>query len=330
MILRKFQLTDAELSQALIAVYGFSGAKILEIQKGGNSLVVRLRTLENEDLAIKAFLGTRDRQIRALEHELKAFEVLKQNSIINIANFNSYNSNLPSICYEWINGETPSNYEASKKVIASSILELMRLHTESSKSIIPCAIDAIPSSSELLNQLEDRKFLLDRVSLIPLDLVHEFQKTHQRIFDRLSAERFFPIDTLTFSDFGIHNLLVNAAGQYYFLDFEFFGSDSKVKLFSDLFSHPMNIFSSSELQSLLELSDSKNVYEEINFLLPGIALKWAYIAVRRTLNSSGDTFIGFHDQFENPKHFLDYANFLMRNSQNDAMPTFQEFKTVKY
>ena len=39
-------------------------------------------------------------------------------------------------------------------------------------------------------------------------------------------------------------------GVFYFLDFEFFGKDSTVKLFGDLFSHPKGTLTSQEIKNL--------------------------------------------------------------------------------
>lgn len=99
----------------------------------------------------------------------------------------------------------------------------------------------------------------------------ELQQFLQREFDPLAAEidadyrvlcsQDLPLplegQTLSPSDFGLHNALYNEDGQLYFVDFEFFGRDDPAKLVSDFLWHPaMNLsdeFRAGFIQSCREI-----------------------------------------------------------------------------
>ncbi len=86
------------------------------------------------------------------------------------------------------------------------------------------------------------------------------------------------------SDFGFHNAIVDADGQYYFIDFEYAGWDDPAKLVCDFFCQkavpvPLSHFRMfiSQLSGMLSLSNQHQ--DVIALLLPVYQIKWCCIVL---------------------------------------------------
>jgi len=125
-------------------------------------------------------------------------------------------------------------------------------------------------------------------------------------------------------------MLIDSDSKVYFLDFEFFGADSKVKMLADIFSHPKTIFTGEEILSMaLKLSLSDYEFKHLMNIVPQIAMKWALITSRRLSDK-----ILIHEDLvaqiiEQIKDYLEYSQYLREISGIDMLLTFPEFKRVQ-
>jgi hypothetical protein len=125
-------------------------------------------------------------------------------------------------------------------------------------------------------------------------------------------------------------MLVNSDGKVYFLDFEFFGADSKVKMIADIFSHPQTIFTREEILGLANrLALSENEFQQLINIIPEIAVKWALITSRRLseqiLIDQGTT----NQILERIRNFLEYSDYLREISEITMILTFPEFQRMR-
>jgi hypothetical protein len=104
--------------------------------------------------------------------------------------------------------------------------------------------------------------------------------------DRANIRDDLPVDwcCLSPSDFGFHNLLLQADGTLRFLDFEYAGWDDPAKMIGDFFSHPgvpvpaeyLDAFLATSLQPF---SDADAIAERARQLMDVARVRWCCIAM---------------------------------------------------
>jgi len=305
--------------------YGFSELNISRVIKGGNSHVLKIESTHSKPLALKVYEGTKERRLRSLMHELEAYRVLHNNGIINVPRLRNYSEQFPSILCDWIDGDTPKVDRKSKDAIINCILELKSLHKKNQCNLN--SVDSISSYDELIMQIEARHEQLVSVENFPRNLLNALESTLQ-IYSSHIDEGQLNIDTLSFSDFGVHNLLINHENTIFFIDFEFFGQDSSVKLISDLTAHPRGMYSSKEIMGIADLLEINRNFVKKGYL-ELIALKWAYIAAKRMVDLDSMRFVGRELDSEDPLNYISYLEYLGQNSNDTRFLTFLEFKSVR-
>ena len=302
-------------------------ASLLNRFNGGNSTVLHI-TSSGIEKAFKIYSNDRTRNIRSLNHELEAFKVLERIQNIQTAKFLSKSEIEPSICYEWIKGKHPENTIQSRSILIDCIYQL-RVNFNRVGDTLD-AVDSINSSHNLLKQIEFRHSELNDISGVPVEMRNQFENLYKELKMELTQTIPLPFDTLSFSDYGLHNLLVDETGNFTFIDFEFFGKDSQIKVICDLYAHPKGVLSSKDLESLFNLLSLSNDESDLILrCLPAIALKWSYIIFRRCIDWENRRFEGLGSNFENPLLMLEYVNYLLKIDSNTSLKTFIEFKSMR-
>lgn len=309
----------------LLRLFKLEDASVIQVRGGGNSKVFRLKH-KSHDLALKVYTGDQARNRRSLKHELEAFRILKDEKVIKIAHFVDSNEEIPSLLYEWIDGLQPENTKRSRKAILEGIKRLNKLGVD-----VKCelkAIDSIANSDDIINQIQQRHETFLGVVNLPQSFSSRIENTKMQVFHILKERMTFGFDTLSFSDYGVHNLLEDQNSNIYFIDFEFFGRDSSAKLFSDLVAHPKGIFSSREILKMLGEQQIDERFLTSGFLA-AIALKWVYIILRRSIDLETGTFKGLNTEFEDPYQYLQYVEHLLGMHSKHQFCTFTEFKSMR-
>ena len=311
-----------------LASYGIDKKNVITTLKGGNSIIYKCQKADGSQIGIKEYLGDATRCIRSMEREVDSINFLYQHNFKNIAKLISFNKSNPSICYEWIDGSTPEVNNFIKSQIVDALISLKLMHDFNPN--FPLAIDAVSSLTKLNEQIEQR-MLVAEVYLKDYPSIWQLIKKSQvlKVRDSFLTDT-FPINTFSFSDIGTHNMIINSVSKVYFLDFEFFGADSKVKMLADIFSHPRTIFTKEEIISLaLKLSLSDYEFKQLINIIPEIAIKWALITSRRLSGNiliDGDSVDQILEQI---KDYLEYSQYLRGISEIDMILTFPEFKRMQ-
>lgn len=257
--------------------------KQLESRLGGNSKVYKF-VHKNRNVILKVYLGNRRRIEVSKNRETKAYEFLFLNRFHKLPRIISDVDVSDGICLEYIEGTRPKLNKRTNQEIQESFLQLKKIF-EVDKTFED-AIDATYSTQDILKQIGFRLGNLDNSLRKEKRLISD---TLERLKLREPIE--FPrnAQTYSFSDVGPHNMILRD-GNYVFMDLEFFGRDSAVKMFLDYLLHPRNNISKTNKIDNLKFAE-QHFGIELDLAIntaPFFAAKWATIVARRLeLNLAG-------------------------------------------
>jgi len=245
-------------------------------QVGGNSKLYKFR-LGGKRYVLKVYEGDTERTNHSRERELKSIQFLRREGFFRVPKVDLELSPEGGICLEFLPGKNPRLDKKTNREIFRALKDLKRIYVESPNFME--AVDASFSTSDVILQIELR---LQREELREEGRI---EKTLERL--KMLEPLKFPESSLTysFSDVGPHNIIVYF-GRYWFLDLEFFGRDSAIKMINDYLLHPKNIFSKKTLKRSIEMAESSfDIKREMLFKsTPFFAAKWATIVARRLKN----------------------------------------------
>ncbi len=248
--------------------------------KGGNSTVYRCLAEDSKIYAVKVLEGAKERRDSAILRQIAAAEAL-EGSTINHPALIGVNAQDSLLVFEWIEGFHPISSKDLAREIIRVASALKEIHSQGSGFVL--ATDALQNFAIEIMNIESRHMALQQS--FPEEI---FQIWSAELLNRLARIKQshsylqFELDTLSFSDFGSHNIL-ESNNKYYFLDSEFFGSDSSYKLLADIILHPQNNFSLDanlllvdNISKIFQLEESK-----LRIVLMLLSLKWSTIAFKR-------------------------------------------------
>jgi len=251
------------------------GIKVSEPKKqvGGNSNLFKFR-LDGKRYVLKVYEGGKERTNRSRERELESIQFLRREGFFQVPNVNLELSPEDGVCFEFLPGKNPKLDKRTNREILWAFKVLRKIYVESPNFME--AVDASFSTSDVILQIELR---LQREELRETGRI---ENTLERL--KMLEPLKFPESSLTysFSDVGPHNTIVYF-GRYWFLDLEFFGRDSAVKMINDYLLHPKNVFSKKTLKRSIEMAENSfDINREVLFKsTPFFAAKWATIVARR-------------------------------------------------
>ncbi len=263
---------------------GFPTAIVVEEISGGNSTVLKCQTSPGEFIAVKIYMGDKQRITQMLQRESEAITFLSKNNLDRIPKLLSVKEGYGINVFEWINGENPVSAPEVMKEILRMNRDLKFIHD--SDSSFARAIDFIDSYLDITDQIRDRLNLFNAYSgIIAIRWwINEITTRLKRHDSLLNKVGHFSLLTYSLSDMGTHNLLSDK-NQLTFIDFEFFGQDSCYKLIGDFILHPKNEFDPVCMDLFLNTSSADFHFdsEVLKTLLPLLSLKWATIASNRVI-----------------------------------------------
>ena len=285
---------------------------------------------DNSLVAVKFYKGEPTRIQRMLTREQKAIEFLTVRKFHNIPEILEVRRDLGVMVYRWIEGKSPLSDKKSMGAIISMCSSLDQI--EKKGDYFDNAIDAAFSLCDIDSQIKERinlfklnstSELSQRISL----LLEEKLNKYKSLFNE---NRVFSPSTMSISDLGTHNMLYDD-DLFKFIDFEFFGRDSLDKLVGDFLLHPQNKFNVSEILIFKE-HFSNNLgwqIENLNVILPILALKWATISFKREIieierNRGEDRALILLDEANGIK-YLNYFDYLISSEPDDLISTFYQF-----
>jgi len=236
--------TDSEVKYFLQSMCDDEIKDIQQIQGGGNSRLYKIKT-DNGFFALKDYpdllvdprprLHTEVHASRMLEKFHKASKAIAFDEEQNIA------------LYEWIDGEHLTYIHNEHITQALAFVENLKEFTV--KDSHSTASEACLSANDIFVQIENRfqKHLAVKNHKLQSFLNTTFKPLWKDVRDW--SEQYWPKNnlieelplvkqTLSLSDFGFHNALLQSDGALCFLDLEYFGRDDPVKLMADFVWHP--------------------------------------------------------------------------------------------
>jgi hypothetical protein len=269
----KTEFTDLQSIRKLLG----PEIEILKRLPGGNSKIYLIET-EERIVVAKKYKGDINRRIESMNREIKALNFLRMKNVLLVPELLDYAQDDFIVIMEYLEGVHPEpNSQSINEII--NFLKLLKVVYDEDSSFYK-AIDGIETTSDLLDQIQRRLSILE-IQMKRNRLIVEAQKS----FKQLNALNFttkISSKTYSVSDLGIHNMLQNGS-IIRFLDLEFFGSDSPVKVIGDFLLHPRNTFPGDlKLELLADLTSFYKIPQSaIEEYLPLSALKWALIVMRR-------------------------------------------------
>ncbi len=284
-----------------------AGCVIMRIGGGRNSRIYRVETPEGRGIAaLKVYFrhpaDTRDRRAR----EALACDVFQRAGEAKTPGVLWTDTSFCATAFTWLDGRRPAP-GADGAAAVEALLKLFEKLRNAAAAMPPgdevTASEACFSLEELRANLEARRHRLEAIR--PADEVDEAMLAFLRgPFDRhvsgalgaaveaYATHGLRPTDilpagerVLSPSDFGLHNMLRSADGDFWFVDFEYFGWDDPAKTLSDFLLHPAEemalprdvkeCFARGFLELFQEACPS--LPWRVGALLPLYAAKWALI-----------------------------------------------------
>ena len=257
------------------------------IAQGGNSQVYKVN-LDGQNYGIK-YYESKQLGFSKLNHE---YNCLKDIGILIPKYFNKVvfkSDTFPAMIYEWAEGSNPTAIDMK----SDKILEIFFLLEETyrTKSYrFPRAIQSIEKLSDLFSILNVRLAQLSKDVLFNEQkvILNEFNSIKE-LLESDFEETYFDNQTLSLSDFGSHNLIIqNETNLVRVIDLEFFGRDTSYKLICDILLHPKNLWGNNVLELYLNFFvDNFNLdRNRISLLLKPLALNWACIILKKQMTDS--------------------------------------------
>jgi hypothetical protein len=254
---------------------------------GGNSTVAHVRS-GAFDYAVKDYSGRVDALYRQ-QQETAALILVNQHLNRYFASPMGVSHDGLRAVHSWIDGIHPVTNVQTVSHMLEMLLALHQLSSNTGQDRAKPAIDHILLPQQLQKQMEDR------ISVLLLGPPEVRRVTHERLIPAFQGLRSpsngsgSPTQTLSPSDFGVHNLLWNNATQsMHCVDLEFFGWDDAHKLVCDTLLHPLAQWTQDTAEEFLDGTASlyRLDMHRLAWLWPRLCLKWAAINLARASRES--------------------------------------------
>jgi hypothetical protein len=265
-------------SFALLQMIEAQGIQIHEPkrQKGGNSHIYFIR-LGSHNLALKVYKGDEARKKASRDRELSSYRFLNGKGFTSLPKLYEEIFVSDGILLEYLNGQTPTHSLKVNREILESMRQLAFFFR--SDSSFKDAVDACYSTEDIVSQITNRIVNLRNSLTSHFDKI---QDTLTLLQEREPIVFSIRTNTYSMSDIGVHNMIQSERGLK-FLDLEFFGKDSAVKMIVDYLLHPKNCMSREIRSQTLEFG--QDVFgidlDLVIKVTPFFAAKWATIVSRR-------------------------------------------------
>jgi hypothetical protein len=245
-------------------------------QKGGNSHIYFIK-LDNQELVLKVYKGDEARNKTSRDRELSSYRFLNAKGFTRLPKLYEEIVISDGILLEYINGQTPTHSLKVNREILESMRQLASLFRLDSS--FKDAVDACYSTEDIVSQITNRVVNLRNALTSHFDILQDtltlLQQRKPLVFSNGTI-------TYSMSDIGVHNTIQSEQGLK-FLDLEFFGKDSAVKMIVDYLLHPKNSMPRELRSQTLEFGEDVfgiDLDLVIN-VTPFFAAKWATIVLRR-------------------------------------------------
>ena len=293
-------MTQDEITESLERLLGERVAGIEKIGAGGNSRVYRVDADSGSFAAKFYFQRTADGRDR-LDAEFGGLRFLWNNNVRCIPQPLVADRERQIAVYQYLPGsEIPAEHVTEENIdqLTDFLVSLRKLAAIPDAAVLPLAAEASFSVAGIVDNIHARFNLLQGVSgQEPI-----YQDLSQFLEDRFVpalgrwenaarvalGEDAYSTDisstarTLSPSDLGFHNALLNDDGLLSFVDFEYFGWDDPAKMISDFLWHPRSTMVDTLKERFADrlitaFRDVEGLDVRLEAVSPLFGLKWCMI-----------------------------------------------------
>ena len=266
-----------------------------KINRVGNSNVYKLIDKNNQSFVLKEYPNEQIEIKPRIKNELRALNLLKK--FPNVPRILSFSEELNIMILKYIEGKKINKITTQN--ISQSIMFITKLHNLSKKiSHYNNATEACLKADDLISQIDARfnklksfenkdiKKTLNKLIELNIKLKNRAYDIWPRDNIKKNLSRSFL--TLSPSDFGFHNALIDKNKCITFIDFEYFGLDDPVKLLSDFLWHPAMSLTTN--QKLLFTKEFFKIFKNdcllkkrLNAAYSLYGLRWCLIILNKVL-----------------------------------------------
>lgn len=325
-----------------------------EIRGGRNSRSFRVWSGDSELNVAKLYHRSESDKRDRLGTEVRALRFLHANGIRDVPIVKAVDEANNMVLYEHIDGKKiPAGKvtEAHLDVAVDFLFRLREITNTVGAHEIPPASEACFSLSDMMRVVRVRQHRLDSVP-VDSDVSREMRLFLHREFGpecleiesqakQRAREWDIPWDepigvkqmTLSPSDFGFHNAIIDRTGRVIFLDFEYFGHDDAAKMIADFMLHPGMELSSDSNRTFLHkalkaFQQIPSIAQRVEITYPLCALKWCLLMLNEFVPSESarrEFADGWTSDLEQRKSIqLSKARRMLTRIDDDSTALFQD------
>ena len=295
--------------------------KIKEVQKitgKGNSKIYKVKTEGRKKYALKFYPDNLLDKRPRLKTEVNACKFMKD--LHETPKVISYDERFNIALFDWISNNHVKKINISFIEKALDFVEKLNKLSLNSINNLPLSSEACLSASELLYQLENRFKYLE---LIKNDLLQKFlEKRFKPLWSKTidfyvmkwptsNLDQILPQtkQTLSPSDFGSHNSLLQKDGTICFIDHEYFGWDDPVKLAADFLWHPAMKLETHHkifwLEGMYKIFENDSEFKKrFEAAYPVYGLRWILILLNEFTNKGWNNRIHANSELSNQRESI--------------------------
>jgi len=282
-------ITDEDCKKMAQAVTKDVILKVKKIRGRGNSRIYQVVTESYQVYALKYYPDLLLDPRRRLQTEVQTCQLLEYYRLT--PKVIAYDAELNIAIYEWIEGDHLQSVENEHIDQALNFINILQ-DIESLEFSQP-ASEACTSAEQLFHQIEERHKKLDSIenNILQNFLNTVFKPLYLNVkhwaTQKWPANNFHEIlttakQTLSPSDFGIHNSIMRSDGTLCFLDLEYFGWDDPVKLIADFIWHPAMTLNDDHKKrwvknSFLIFKNTEEIKQRFHAAWPLYGMRWTMI-----------------------------------------------------
>lgn len=278
------------------------------VSGGRNSRTWKLCLASGRPVALKCYYGGSGEALSRLDVEYRAFS-LAFGAGLPVPRPLGRDDAAAVALYAWIDGETPDPRQMTPALCDQFVAmagALCRLRAAAPGGCSWPARAACLSPAAILDQIDARLSRLREVApghpcgpgladFLEACFVPALESRREAFFQGCQTSGLSPhailspaAETLSPSDFGLHNAILAPDGTLTFVDFEYFGRDDPAKLTADFLLHPaMELASAMRRRfvagAAMAFCGSAGYGARLGLLLPLVGLKWCMILLNEFL-----------------------------------------------
>jgi hypothetical protein len=299
---------DGATIWAAAQLLGEAVGSLSPVSGGRNSRTWKLHLVSGRLAALKLYYDGSGDALSRLDAEYSAFCLAFEAGLPVPQPLGRDDTNGLAV-YTWIEGETPDPRQLTPllcdQFVAMAGL-LFQLRTANPGGCSWPARAACLSPGAILGQIAARLSRLQEVApshpdgsglaeFLGTSFIPALTRRREDFFQCCDAYGLDPqailapsAETLSPSDFGLHNAVIGPGGALTFVDFEYFGRDDPAKLTADFLLHPAMALSPQLRRrfaggAAMAFCDSAGYNDRLGLLLPLVGLKWCMILLNEFL-----------------------------------------------